>query len=180
MFSSLWPRGGISMSPAAMSGVRGRNGWVCVSWWRSAHQVSRLAGSWPSSGSVPPPAKWTVSPPEKRVPVAGSVIEATGAWFSAGRTESLDVQATSARAAAASAQRQGGAARRQACMVDRPPQSAGGRGCSWWWRSRHPLSPGEAGAYAPAVMDARCGARPTNRPGRRARRARRRGPPGRP
>jgi len=42
--------------------VGGMKGWKCESWWKLIHQVSELAGSVPSSGSVADPEYAIVSP----------------------------------------------------------------------------------------------------------------------
>ena len=61
--------------------VSGWKGWVCVSWWNSAHQVRRVAGSAPSSGSVAEPLNVSVSPAWKVVPSAGLAMRAAGGWL---------------------------------------------------------------------------------------------------
>ncbi len=68
-FGEVSPIVGTKKEPLVLPLVGGRKGWmwqVCGvgQWWKSTHQVKRLAGSLPSSGSVAVPAKLIVSPPE--------------------------------------------------------------------------------------------------------------------
>src|SRR5688572_27393725 len=78
MLSDVSPRKGMVALPLAPV-VGCTNGCVCVSWCRSAHHVSWLFASAPSSASVALPAKLSVSPARKVAPAAGRVIVATGA-----------------------------------------------------------------------------------------------------
>src|SRR5437763_2105506 len=80
MLGDVSPRTGIVTVPLPPA-VSGWNGCVWVSWWSSAHQVSRLAGTLPSSGSVALPLKLMVWPARKVWPDAGLLIVATGGWF---------------------------------------------------------------------------------------------------
>ena len=53
--AAVSPRVAMVNEPVYEPVVDGTCGWVCVSWWKSTRQVKALAGSVPSSGSVPVP-----------------------------------------------------------------------------------------------------------------------------
>ena len=63
-FEDVSPTSGTVKVPPVCPLVGGMKGCRCSSWWKSTRQVKALAGSVPSSASVPLPLKVRVSPPE--------------------------------------------------------------------------------------------------------------------